>query len=99
LLAWPSNHVNYFSCCGVGVVDDGCCVSCWRKEVCRDYYVRKKGGSSRWLPLLPARKWSNKGTGPPTFTLLVRWWWLKKETESEKEKRELLAREGKTGGG
>jgi len=56
LLAWPSNHVNYFSCCGVGGVVDGCCVGCWRKEVCRDYCVRKKGGCSQWLPLLPARK-------------------------------------------
>jgi hypothetical protein len=98
LLAWPSNHVNYFSCCGVGGVVDGCCVGCWRKEVCRDYCVRKKGGSSQWLPLLPARKCS-KGTGPPTITLLVRWWWLKKAIESEKEKRELLARKGKIGGG
>jgi len=29
----------------------------------------------------------------------VRWWWLKKATESEKEKRELLARKGKIRGG
>jgi len=84
---------------GVGGVVDSCCVGWWRKEVCRDYCVRKKGGSSRWLPLLPTRKWSCKGTKPPTFTLLVRWWWLKKATKSEKEKRELLVREGKTRGG
>jgi hypothetical protein len=50
-----------------------------RRRSLQGLLCRGEGRSTKWLLLLQARKWSGKGVGPPTVTLLVRWWLAEEE--------------------